>query len=374
MPGLHVAARTSAFSFKGKSEDVRAIGAALHVATVLEGSVRKAGDQVRITTQLIDVANGYHLWSETYDRKLTGVFAVQDDIAKAVVAALRLKLLPAQMPTSAGHRTGDPEVYAQYLLGRQRLSRSRRESYLQAAQSFQKALALDPTFAPAWAGLACAEFWIADSAATPEEPAAGQQRALAAADKAVALGPFLPEGYVARGLIRAGTLFDWKGAGEDFERALSLSPEDSEVNREYANGVLRPMGRLPEAVAFARRATELDPLNGHAWSTYGSLLLSAGNLDAARDALERSLEVNPEQAFAPAWLGVLYLIPAQARRGAGRLPDFVGRVPAADGRGHGAASAGPSARVATGGGRADREVRSRRGLPDRHGPRLPADL
>ena len=186
VPGLRVAARTSAFSFKGKNEDVRAIAAKLQVATVLAGSVRKAGDQVRINTQLISASDGYNLWSETYDRKLTDVFAVQDDIARSVVAALRLKLVPAEMPTSKGHRTADPEVYLQYLLGRQLISRSRRDTYLQAAVAFRKALSLDPSFAPAWAGLATAEFWIADSADSAHDVAEGQKRARAAAEKAVA--------------------------------------------------------------------------------------------------------------------------------------------------------------------------------------------
>jgi TolB-like protein len=124
VPGLHVAARTSAFFFKGKNDDVRTIAEKLNVATLLEGSVRKAGDQVRITTQLINAADGYHLWSETYDRKLTDVFAVQDEIAQAVVAALKLKLLPGQAPTSKQHRTSNPEVYTQYLLGRQFFNRA----------------------------------------------------------------------------------------------------------------------------------------------------------------------------------------------------------------------------------------------------------
>ena len=308
VPGLHVAARTSAFSFKGKNEDVRSIAAKLQVSTILEGSVRKAGEQVRITTQLISAANGYHLWSETYDRKLTDVFAVQDEIAKAVVGALKLKLLPAQIPTTKGHRTADPEVYTQYLLGRQLVSRSRREAYLQAAKAFEKALAIEPAFAPAWAGLAAADFWIADSADTAREVADGQRRAAAAAEKAVALGPDLPEGYVARGLMRAGTQFDWKGASEDFDRALALAPEDADVNRGYANGVLRTLGRLPEAIIFARKAADMDPLNGQSWSSLGALLLCNGQFRPARDALNRSLEINPEQAFAAAWLGILLLL------------------------------------------------------------------
>src|SRR5438105_4044927 len=226
VPGLHVVARTSAFAFKGKNEDIGAIARELHVATVLEGSVRKAGDQIRIATQLINAADGYHLWSETYDRKLTDVFAVQDEIARAVVAALKLKLLPGQAPTSKDHRTSNPEVYTQYLLAKQLFTRDTRDGYIRAAQAFEKAVALDPAFAPAWAGLAVATFWVSDTAETPDAIAEGQRQARAAAEKAVALDPNLAEGYAARGFVRGSVEWDWTGAGADFEHALALSPED----------------------------------------------------------------------------------------------------------------------------------------------------
>ncbi len=303
VPGLHVAARTSAFSFKGKNEDVRTIGQKLNVATLLEGSVRKAGDQVRITTQLINAADGYHLWSETYDRKLTDVFAVQDEIAQAVVAALKLKLLPGQEPNSKLHRTGNPEVYAQYLLGKQFFNRATLDGYRRAAQAYEKALAIDPGFAPAWAGLSHATYWIADSGETAAAISEGQSRALAAAEKAVALAPDLPEAYVARGAIRSACLRDWNGAKADFERAQALSPESAEMLREYSIFVLRPLGRLQEAVAAARKGAALDPLNSRAWTALGGVLVNAGQLKEAHEALERSLDLNPEQAFAAGWLG-----------------------------------------------------------------------
>ena len=311
VPGLHVAARTSAFSFKGKSEDVRSIAEKLNVATLLEGSVRKSGDQVRITTQLVNATDGYHLWSETYDRKLTDVFAVQDEIAQAVVAALRLKLLPGQAPTSKQHRTSNPEVYTQYLLGRQFFNRTTLDGYKRAAQAYEKALALEPGFAPAWAGLAHATYWIADSGETAADISQGQKRAQAAAEKAVALAPDLAEAYVARGAIRSATRWDWEGAKADFERALSLSPESPDVLRDYSIYVLRPLGRLPEAIAASRKAAEADPLNGRCWSALASFLICAGQFEQAHAAIDRSLEVNPEQAFAPGWLGIVLLLEGQ---------------------------------------------------------------
>ena len=313
VPGLHVAGRTSSFAFKGKNEDLRTIGQKLNVATVLEGTVQKAGDRIRISMQLIDAANGYHLWSESYDRKLTDVFAVQDEIAQAVVAALRLKLLPGQAPTSKEHRTDNPEVYMQYLLGRQFFNRSTLDGYRRAAQAYEKAITLEPGFAPAWAGLAHATFWIADSGETVQAVLEGQRRALTAAEKAIALAPDLAEAYVARGAMRAATRWDWQGAKADFERALSLSPENADAQRDYSLYVLRTLGRLEEGIAAARKAAELDPLNGRSWSALGSVLVCAGKLTEARKALNRSLEVNPEQAFAPGWLDIVLLLEGQAQ-------------------------------------------------------------
>jgi TolB-like protein/Tfp pilus assembly protein PilF len=310
VPGLQVVARTSAFSFKGKNEDVRTIGEKLNVANLLEGSVRRAGDQVRITTQLINAADGYHLWSETYDRKLTDVFAVQDEIAKAVVAALKLKLLPAQAPTSKDHRTSNPEVYNQYLLGRQLFARSTADGFRRAKEAYQKALALDPGFAPAWAGLATATWWIADAAPTAAAIAEGKRQALAAAEKAVALAPDLADGYIARGSIREGDQWDWSGARADYERALSISPEDGDVKRYYAT-FLRTIGRIPEAIAVFRETVKLDPLNARGWTGLGAVYISSGQLALAREALNRSLEINPEQNFAAAWLGVALVLDGQ---------------------------------------------------------------
>ena len=311
VPGLRVAARTSAFAFKGKNEDTGAIAGKLHVATLLEGSVRKVGDRIRITTQLINAADGYHLWSETYDRKLTDVFAVQDEIARAVVVALKLKLLPGQAPTSKQHRTPNPEVYTQYLLGRQFFNRSTLEGYQRAAQAYQKAIAMEPGFAPAWAGLAHATYWIADWGETRAAVSEGQRRALAAAEKAVALDPELAEAYAARGAIRSAAKWDWEGGKADFERALALNPEDADVHIDYSKWVLRALGHLQEAIASARKATALDPLNARAWSTLGALFTCGRQLKEAHEALNRSLEISPEQAFAPMWLGITLMLEGQ---------------------------------------------------------------
>jgi len=309
VPGLRVAARTSSFAFKGKNEDVGAIAQKLNVATILEGSVRKAGDRIRITAQLINVADGHHLWSETYDRKLIDVFEVQDEIAQAVVAALKLKLL--QAPTSKDRRTANPEAYNQYLLGRQFYVRHNLDSYRRAAQAYEKALALDPGYAPAWAGLAAATLFRAYEAESAAAVREGKERAFAAAEKAVALGPDLAEGYVARGLVRALAQWDWDGARSDLERALALGPENADALVVYPHTLLRPFGRLPEAVATLRKAIELDPLNPRAWTALGFALLASGQLGPAREAFNWSLEISPEQSFSPYFLGETLLLDGQ---------------------------------------------------------------
>jgi tetratricopeptide (TPR) repeat protein len=239
------------------------------------------------------------------------VFAVQEQIAQAVVTALKVKLLPGQAPTSKQHRTAHPEAYTQYLLGRQFFNRASLDGYRLAAQAYQKSIAIDPAFTPAWAGFAHARYFVAANGETAAEVAEGQRQALAAAEKAVTLAPDLAEAYGARGAIRSLTQWDWTGARADFERALALSPESAEAWLYYASYVLRPLGRLPEGIAAFRKATELDPLNGRAWATLGALFVCSGQLEKAREALGRSLEVNPEQAGAGVWLGILFLLEKQ---------------------------------------------------------------
>ena len=305
VPGLHVTGRTSSFAFKGKNEDLRTIGQKLGVATVLEGSVQKAGDRVRITVQLINAADGYHLWSESYNRKLTDVFAVQDEIAQAVVEALRIKLLPGQTPTSKG-RIADPDVYNQYLLGRQFFNLGNMDGWRRAVVAYEKSLALDPGYAPAWAGLSSATYWVADSADTPKAFTDGMRQARLAADKAVELAPALADGYVVRAFFRASYSWDWDGARADIQRALALSPEDPDVLIGYG-GLLLSLGRAMEGVAVQRKVVQRDPLNARAWRALGSALLFSGQFAEAREPLNRSLEISPVQSITPLLLGTTYL-------------------------------------------------------------------
>ena len=272
IPELRVPARTSSFYFKGKQATIQDIAKALSVAHVLEGSVRKAGNHLRITAQLVRADNGYHLWSETYDRELKDVFKVQDEIAGAVVTELKLKLAPGQrVPTS--HRTSVFEAYDHYLLGRQFFERGNPDGYRRAIEAYRKAIELDPRYAAAYVELAVSEYFAADEVGET----AGKQRALAAAEKAIELAPEEAIGYGARGYLRDRVNWDWTEAQADMQKALAIDSGDAETQAAYAL-VLENLGRLPEAIAAAQKATELDPLSSRAWTRLGSLLSGIGNL------------------------------------------------------------------------------------------------
>jgi TolB-like protein/tetratricopeptide (TPR) repeat protein len=309
LEGLRVTGRTSAAAFAQPLPDLAKVGRDLGVETVLQGSVRRDGTRVRVTAQLVQVADGSHLWSRTFDRDIADLFAVQDEIAGAVVQALRVKLLSGRAPSSLLHRTANPEVYAQYLLGRQLDREDRVADARQAVASFRRALALDPTYAPAWAALSQSIFWgysNIDGAAADLKPS--RDEALAAAEQAVTLAPDLADGYAARGFLRASLQWDWTGARSDFERALSLDPGNAEIRQRYARNVLAPMGLLAEARSGALLATRLDPLSNSAWSSLAAIHLAEGELVRARRAATRSLELRPRQDFATTYLALVELL------------------------------------------------------------------
>jgi serine/threonine protein kinase/tetratricopeptide (TPR) repeat protein len=305
---LRVAGHTSSFAFKGKIAKLDDIGRELRVATVLEGSVRRAGERLRVSTRLVNVANGYQIWAETYDRKLTDVFSVQDEIAAAVVAALRIQLVPKERPLAVQHRTSDPEAYNEYLLGRHFFDLGNPEHYRRARQAYEKAIELDPEFAAAYAGLAMSEAFSADvSAETTAGLAEGRRRALAAVTRALSLDPGLAQGYMARGYLRLTTTWDWTGGQEDLERALSLDPGVADLHVQYSE-LLACLGRLGDAISEARTAIDLDPLSAGAWQALGSYLKAARQFPEARRTLNRVIEIVPESDQAHFALGTLSLL------------------------------------------------------------------
>ncbi|MBS0380108.1 MAG: TIR domain-containing protein [Proteobacteria bacterium] len=280
VPDLRVPARTSSFSFKGRSDDIATIAQKLKVAHVLEGSVRRSGDRVRVTAQLIRADNGYHLWSKTYDRDARDIFQVQDEIAGAVVGALKAQLLPAQSLASR-HRSDNIEAFNEYLRGNQLRSVDSVESNAAALLAFKHAVELDPHYAAAWSALADAEWRIADQSSA--EPAA-YQRAAAAAERGIQLAPDSPDGYWARGNLRMAHEFDWAGAEADLARAYQLDNDDVRVLGDYGV-LLAARGQMPRALALLRRAVALDPLSARAMRVLVQHLLDAGHIEEAENAL-----------------------------------------------------------------------------------------
>jgi TolB-like protein len=220
VPTLRVAARSSAFAFKGKSVDAREIGERLRVRTLLEGSVRKAGDQVRVTAQLVNAADGYHLWSQSYDRKLADVFAVQDELARAISSNLtRTVTTPPQL---VGPKTRKPEAYNLYLRGRHAWAQARPQGFAQALTFFQQALELDPDYAHAhaWLGYAYAMLGFEEFGVLAPEQAIPPARA--AALRAVELDDTLPDAHLTRGIVATLYDWDWDLAQREYDRGMAL--------------------------------------------------------------------------------------------------------------------------------------------------------
>lgn len=292
--GLRVTGRVSSFSFKGKDEDLRRIAEKLGVAHVLEGSVRKSGNRVRVTSQLIEAAGGSQIWSQSYDRELTDILAVESEIATAVVEALKLKLLQQTRPAHVPR----PEVYDLYLLARQEMARGSRASNRRAVENYRKALELDPGYAPAWAGLARGESnYVNTFAEGLDDALAAIERASADAEKALLLAPDLPDAWVTRGQLRNWYGHDFAGARSDLSRALALNGGRASIIAAWAS-LLASLGRLDEAIATYRKALDLDPLDSFTWTWLASAYQGSGDLKAARAAFDRALQIEPEFALA----------------------------------------------------------------------------
>jgi eukaryotic-like serine/threonine-protein kinase len=293
---LRVAARTSAFSFKGKHVDLRIVGERLNVKTVLEGSVRKAGNRIRIMAQLVNVADGYHLWSERYDRELKDIFEVQDEIAGAIADRLKVALKGGQQPSvKAG--TSNLEAYQLYLKGRALLYR-RGLDIRRAAKCFEDAVALDPQYAVAWAGLGDARNMLGLYGF--ERPEASMPRAKEAATRAVALDPTLAEAHGSLACITL--LHDWdKGKAEcGFLRARELNPRYSQNLAWFALFYLVwARGRFDEGIAIARQAAGYDPLSGYAQAMVAFAYSHSGRGEEAVQAASTARQL--EESFFTYW-------------------------------------------------------------------------
>ena len=297
---LQVASRTSAFGFKGKEQDAQEIGRQLNVGSVLGGSVRKAGNRLRITAQLINVADGYHAWSERYDRDMEDVFAIQDEIAQSIAKALRVVLTDKTKRAIEKPPTADVEAYDYYLRGRQFFHQWRRKGVEYARRMYERAIAIDPNYALAHAGIAeCSAFiytyWDAS--------AAHLERADSASKKAIELDPELPEVHTARGLALAySKQFD--EANREFETAIRLGPKLFEAHYFYARA-LSQQGKLAEAAKEYTEASQLRPDDYLAPMFLGMVYEGLGRADEshaishrALQLIERHLELNPDDARA----------------------------------------------------------------------------
>ena len=302
LKGLRVAARTSAFSFKGKGADLRTIGEQLNVTTVLEGSVRRAGDRVRITVQLSDVANGFHLWSERYDRDLKDIFDVQDEIAKSVAERLRVTLAGGKDVRLVEQVTANIEAYQLYLQGRALVDR-RGASVPPGLELLRKAVALDPGYSLAWAGVADALTVLAYSGAA--RGAESKAEAIAAAKRSIELDPASPMAHTA--LACATLLYENNRvtAKQEFERALELNPSYAMGRCWYAHFYFNwACGDFEHGIAEARRALDSDPLSAYVTMNLGVSLLTAGRLEEAIETCRRATHLDPD-SFVSCWaLGV----------------------------------------------------------------------
>ncbi len=312
IPELQVAARTSSFAFKGQNVEIPEIAARLKVAHVLEGSVRKSGNQVRITAQLVRADNGYHLWSETYDRTLDNIFAVQDEIAAAVVDALKVSLLgEAPVATEA-----DPEAYALFLQGRYWYNFADRQSTDKAVRAYRQAIDIDPAYAPAWAGLSMAvlhqagQGWI--------DLTAGVNEARAASDHATNLDPNLALGWVSLGKVQAEYDWNWTGALESMQKALKLEPNASEVLQSAAR-ITSVLGRQDEAISLYRQARAADPLNQRVLDSLSGALEVAGLLQEAEQVVRHLYALNPDYFAIHSTLGWILLRQGNAEQALAEL-------------------------------------------------------
>jgi len=306
IPALRVTSRSSAFSFKGKGVDLREIARRLNVANVLEGSVRKAGTRVRITAQLIDARTDTHLWSETYDRTLDDIFAVQDEIAAAVVKQLKITLLGAAPKV----QTTDPRAYALSLEGRQYARQFTKEGFERSIALFEQALVIDPHYAAAWDGLAQNYMNQAINGLRPADE--GYRLAREAANKAIANEPELASAHARLGSIAGRFDGDFAAAARHFERALALEPTSSSIIGNAAN-IAWLLGRLDTAIALQEYTNARDPLSGIGHQNLGIYYIEAGRLDEGLAEVHTALDLSPRRLEAHLWLSTALLLKGESR-------------------------------------------------------------
>jgi len=325
IPDLQVVARTSAFQFKGRTADIRKIGRELSVQTALEGSVRREGQRIRVSAQLVKVSDGMHLWSKMYDRELTNLLEIEADITRAIVDALKARLAPGQ---TRKVETTSIEAYQAYLKGRYCWNKMTPVDLKKSIQFMEEAIALDPNYAAAYAGLADSYgFWTNLELEGPWEHAA---RARWAAKKALELDDGSAEGHFVLGALLAQGDWDWSGSEREFRRALDLKPSLVDARSAFAALCLGPLRRYPEAIGQFRQALQVDPLSMNLRTLLGQAFVYAGQPDEAIKELRAALELEPGFPYGGITLALAHLEKSsypEALEVLQRFRDSAGEIP-----------------------------------------------
>ncbi len=310
-PDLKVIARTSSFAFKGKNEDMTSIAAKLRVANLLEGSVRKAGGELRITAQLIRASDGVHRWSESYDRKLTDIFKVQDEISTTVAKALNVALsaTTANDARPASNEATNIAAYNLALQGNYFYYRGQKGDYVKAIERFEQALKVDPRYAVAWARLA--RVYARQGYWGDLDPITAETKGREAANRALSIDPEFAGAYYARGNVLRQVVGDWKAAKSDYERAVALDPNGEVGHRAEGTMLLLKgamSGQVGDYIDWLHRETDRNPLDTDVLGDLAWYQQTVGNLDASVADFRKLLELNPTYATAQAMYAVALLI------------------------------------------------------------------
>ena len=309
--GLRVTSRTSAFQFKGQAQDIRDIAEQLNVATVLEGSVRKSGDKLRITAQLVKASEGFQLWSERFERDVKDIFAVQDEISEAIVNTLKSKLVDAARVTALRRYTENLEAYNLYLQGRYYWAKRTEEDLNKGIEFFNQAIDIDPDYALAYSGLADSHIMLGTYGALA--PKKTMPKAEKAALNALRIDESLAEAHASLGCFRAIYNWDWSTAEQDFRRAIELNPSYATAHHWYSINCLAPQKRFDDAFAHMKRARDLDPLSHFINASMGLLHYFSGQYDLAIENYQKTIDMEPNFGVAHFFQGQAYLKQAKYR-------------------------------------------------------------
>jgi serine/threonine protein kinase/Tfp pilus assembly protein PilF len=318
---LKVVARTSSFSFKGTNTDLREIGKKLNISHLLEGSVRKAGEKLRITAQLINVSDGFHLWSHKYDRKIEDIFAVQDDITESIVSELKVELLDSERDVIKQAHITNKEAYEYYLRGRYYLANEKSSEGMGKAKSnFLKAIELEPEYSEAYSGLSDVYFDLGMHSYAPIIE--NLEKAEEAALKSIEINPQRAEGYSALAIVQLLKDWDFEQAEKNITKAINLNDNYSLAHHRYGF-ILIGMNRIQEAMAELRKTYELDPLSTFSLSFIGVVYMRSGNYKKALEEYEQYIEMTPDNLFGHLWRGVSLVLIGEHEKGLSVIEDVV---------------------------------------------------